>query len=321
LAGLKIDELKAGARIETIKGKRNSTDFALWKFERPGENRQMVWESPWHKRSFPGWHIECSAMSQTYLGDQLDIHTGGVDHIPVHHTNEIAQSESATGKKPFVKYWVHHNFLLVESEKMSKSKNNFFTIDDLIEKGFEPMALRLLFLGAHYRSELNFTWESMAAAQLSWQKLCQLIVKLKEDEKLTLSLSTQIGHDQGELSLVASDYQSRFFEFMSDDLNTPAALALLWTVTKDQSLSSEEKLGLLQSFDEVLGLQLMSAEVAIPQALDLNSLPNSIQQLLRDRQQARQDHQYQLADQLRQQLADEGYRVIDQGDQQQIYHD
>jgi cysteinyl-tRNA synthetase len=135
LSRMKMDELEAGARIEVVAGKRHPTDFALWKFERPGENRAMVWPSPWAERSFPGWHIECSAMAVQYLGEQFDIHTGGIDHIPIHHTNEIAQAEAASGKKPFVKYWVHHNFLRVDGEKMSKSLGNFFTIDDVLKPG------------------------------------------------------------------------------------------------------------------------------------------------------------------------------------------
>ena len=141
LARLDLDKLKEGARLEKVVGKRNPTDFALWKFERPGENRAMVWESPWYPRSFPGWHIECSAMAMQYLGEQFEIHTGGIDHIPVHHTNEIAQAEAVSGKQPFVKHWVHHNFVRIEGEKMSKSLGNFSTIDDVLQKGMNPRAL------------------------------------------------------------------------------------------------------------------------------------------------------------------------------------
>jgi cysteinyl-tRNA synthetase len=189
LARLKLDELKEGARVEMVAGKRQASDFALWKFERPGENRAMVWPSPWHERSFPGWHIECSAMSMEYLGEQFEIHTGGIDHIPVHHTNEIAQAEAATGKKPFVKIWVHHNFLQVEGEKMSKSLGNIFTVDDVVKRGFEPMALRLLFLSGHYRSEMNFTWDNLAGSQKAWEKLKKMVSlwrgSLKSDEVFT----------------------------------------------------------------------------------------------------------------------------------------
>jgi cysteinyl-tRNA synthetase len=159
LAKLDLAAQKSGARVDPVDGKRQPADFALWKFERPGENRAMIWPSPWSERGFPGWHIECSAMSMEHLGEQFEIHTGGIDHIPVHHTNEIAQSEAATGKVPFVKYWVHHNFLRVDNEKMSKSLNNFYTIDDVLERGFAPQALRLLFLGSNYPSELNITRE------------------------------------------------------------------------------------------------------------------------------------------------------------------
>jgi cysteinyl-tRNA synthetase len=182
LARLDPKKVKEGARVAKVKGKKNPTDFALWKFERPGENRAMVWESPWNKRGFPGWHIECSAMSMKYLGTKFEIHTGGIDHIPIHHTNEIAQSEAATGKTPFVKYWVHHNFLLVDGEKMSKSLGNFYTIDDILKKGFSPQALRLLFLGTHYRSEQNFTWDSLKAAEKSWQRLKTKVLELKKGD-------------------------------------------------------------------------------------------------------------------------------------------
>src|SRR5690606_13097236 len=157
---------------EAVAGKRNPSDFALWKFSPtdPNQQRAMEWESPWGK-GFPGWHIECSAMSVKYLGNQFEIHTGGIDHIPVHHTNEIAQAENATGEKPFVQIWVHHNFLRVDGQKMSKSLENFYTVDDAIERGFHPMALKLLFLTAHYRDELNFTWDSLAGSQKAWERL------------------------------------------------------------------------------------------------------------------------------------------------------
>ncbi len=166
LTGQKLEEKETGARSEVFidKGKKNPYDFALWFFTVGHyKDHVMKWPSPWGE-GFPGWHIECSAMSMEYLGDSFDIHTGGIDHIAVHHTNEIAQSEAATGK-PFVKYWVHHNFLIVDGEKMSKSKKNFYKIEDVIGKGFDPLALRYLFLTSHYRDQLNFTWESLNAAQ------------------------------------------------------------------------------------------------------------------------------------------------------------
>ncbi|KUK79347.1 MAG: Cysteine--tRNA ligase, partial [Microgenomates bacterium 39_7] len=310
LAQLDVEELMEGARVEKVEGKRHSTDFALWKFERPGENRAMVWSSKWHKRSFPGWHIECSAMSMKYLGPQIDIHTGGVDHIRVHHTNEIAQSEAATGKKPFVKYWVHHNFLTVDGEKMSKSKENFYTIDDVIEKGFEPMALRLLFLGAHYRSELNFTWDSLQAAQNSWDKLKETIAQLLHEAR----------GEEASLSKLAQDYHDQFFTTITDDLSTPEALVVFWQMVKDKELSAAERLALLLDFDQLFGLELDSIQAADKkQPLALEELPDEARVLLQEREKARQQGDYAKSDQLRDQLFDLGFQVIDDESGQKVF--
>lgn len=295
LTRLKADQLKEGARVEMIEGKRNATDFALWKFERPHENRAMVWPSPWHKRSFPGWHIECSAMAAQYLGEQFDIHTGGKDHIPVHHTNEIAQAEAASGKKPFVKYWVHHNFLRIEGEKMSKSLGNFFTIDDILKRGFDPRALRLLFLTTHYRSELNFTWESLAGVQKSYERLVRTVVSLRE-----LEAKQKIG----DFDVTHSEYYERFFAAMENDLNTPEALAVLWEVVA-AALAPAEKYELLLAFDEALGLGLNTA------MLSEKAVSPEIQELLDKREEARKNKDWQLADRLRDELADRGFQVQD----------
>ena len=296
LAQLDIDNLKAGARVAKIAGKQNLTDFALWKFERQGENRAMVWPSPWGERGFPGWHIECSAIGIKHLGEQIDIHSGGIDHIPVHHTNEIAQSETVTGKKPFVKYWVHHNFLQIDGQKMSKSLGNLFTIDEVVERGFHPLALRLLFLTAHYRREMNFTWENLAGSQKSYQKLIDLVA----------------GWSAGEAGVEGVEYQQRFFELMEDDLKTPEALAVLWEVTK-ADLPEATKLKLLLEFDQVLGLGLDRAE-EISQELGgekLGELSAEVKDLLTQRQQARADQDWAKADQLRAELESLGIAVED----------
>lgn len=227
LANLKLDQLKAGARIGENTAKRNPSDFALWKFSPTHEQRQMEWESPWGK-GFPGWHIECSAMSTKYLGDQFAIHTGGIDHVPVHHTNEIAQSENATGKKPFVKHWVHHNFLRIDGKKMSKSLNNFYTLDDIIAKGFSPGALKILFLQAHHRDELNFTWESLAGAQKAydrWQRKVRAWGQINLPEKFDPSILSPAGQN--------------VWQYLQDDLKTPQALAAWWGLVKsDQKADS-----------------------------------------------------------------------------------
>ncbi len=298
LAKLDIENLQEGARVEKVEGKRNPTDFALWKFERKGENRAMVWASPWAERGFPGWHIECSALSRKYLGDQIDLHSGGVDHIPVHHTNEIAQSESATGKKPFVKYWVHHNFLQIDGQKMSKSLGNLFTIEDLEEKDFHPLALRMLFLTAHYRSEMNFTWKNLAGMQHRYQKLIELMVNLNKSHPVE-------GGDS---------YRQRFFDLMEDDLRTPEALAVFWEVTKS-NLEDGVKLKLLLDFNEILGLGLERAS-EIRQELggevvDFRDLDDEINLLLQRRQQARENKNYAQADKLRDELSELGYEVLD----------
>ena len=306
IAQLDIKNLKEGARVDKVVGKRNLTDFALWKFEREGKNKSMTWPSPWAERGFPGWHVECSAMSMKYLGDQFDIHTGGKDHLTIHHPNEIAQSEAATGKKPFVKYWVHHNFIQVEGEKMSKSLENFFTIDDVEQRGYHPLALRLLFLTAHYRSEINFTWDNLAGAQKSYQKLIDLVLKLKGDK----------GEAEG-----GDDYRQRFFDFMENDLRTPEALAVMWEVTKS-NLSNATKLKLLLEFDQVLGLGLSKAEEINKELgggeVDLNSLSAEVKDLLDQRQQARDNQDFEKADQLRQQLQFLGYLVKDTPQGQKI---
>ena len=308
LAGLtkeKIEQLKGGARVELVEGKRNVTDFALWKFERPGENRAMSWESPWAKKGFPGWHIECSAMAIEYLGEQFEIHTGGIDHIDVHHSNEIAQAESASGKKPFVKYWVHHNHLRVDNEKMSKSLGNFFTIDDVLERGFAPQALRLLFLGSHYRSELNFTWDSLAAAQKAWERLTKQVGEIR----------STILAEQVEVSSAGQQFADQFWSAMRDDLDTPKATAVLWTMLKSD-LPNEQKWQLLIDFDQVLGLGLRSIkkhspENALKKSDDRSTLPAEVQSLLTQREQARAQKNWQEADRLRSTLETKGYKVND----------
>lgn len=306
LARLSEVELQEGARVEKVMGKRNPSDFALWKFERPGENRAMSWPSPWAEKSFPGWHIECTAMSIEYLGEQFEIHTGGIDHIPVHHTNEIAQAEAATGLKPFVKYWVHHNHLLIQGEKMSKSLGNFFTIDDVKERGFHPRALRLLFLGAHYRSEMNFTWENLAGAQRSYEKLLGLMSDLKtepSEQSLTESEEKQL-----------NNYRNNFYSDLEEDLKTPEAMSTFWAVTKSQ-LPAQAKRELLLEFDQILNLGLEQADKLIEslglKPVTINQLPAEIQALLQERHQARLVEDWQRADQLRQELEARGYQIED----------
>ncbi len=301
LAHLDIEHLKEGARVEMVAGKRNPTDFALWKFERPGENRAMIWPSPWAERSFPGWHIECSAMAMQYLGDQFDVHTGGIDHIPVHHTNEIAQAEAASGKQPFVRYWVHHNMLRVEGEKMSKSLGNFFTIDDVIKNGIAPKALRLLFLTTHYRSQLNFTWDSLAGIQKAFERLVGQFALVNSADTTGVVLSPE-----------AQLLETRFFTAVESDLNTPEALVVLWEVLRSRLSDAEKKL-LLLAFDTVLGfdlpLLLKEQKVTV-----VEEYPEEIQKLILQRNEAREQKNWKVSDELRAALEAAGYVVEDTKD-------
>ncbi len=300
-------------RIVSNLHKKNQSDFALWKFEKPGENRQMVWQSPWHPRSFPGWHVECSAMSIEHLGPQIDIHTGGIDHIAIHHNNEIAQSETYTGQKPFARFWVHHNFLLVDGEKMSKSLGNFYTIDDLVKKGFSPMALRLLFLNSHYRSEQNFTFASLEASQTAWQKLLQIYFNLKKNKHSALDQPDKTQQ------VVAQQFLQAFDQAIDNDLNTAAALAVLWRMLKDNNLSVSQKYQLLLDFDRILGLGLIAQSETEWSLQEIELAPNDLSQDLQalffEREKARQAKNYVKADQLRAQFLKAGYQLIDQGEQ------
>lgn len=303
LAKLDIEHLKEGARVKVAKGKRNVTDFALWKISPKDKKRQMEWDSPWGK-GFPGWHIECSAMSMKYLGPQLDIHTGGIEHIPIHHTNEIAQSEAATGKHPFVKYWVHHNMLFVDSQKMSKSLGNFYTIEDVEKRGYSPMALRLLFLSAHYKSDLNFTWDNLKALQVAWEKLLRLMLSFRnEKERTTLSADKLVKIEE---------YRMRFFGQMEEDLNTPEAMAVLWEVTKS-NIPGQDKYDLLVEFDSVLGLDLAKHAVHC-ESLRSADAPAEIINLAEQRSQAREQENYAIADELRNKIAGKGWEIKDTPD-------
>ncbi|MBU0979130.1 cysteine--tRNA ligase [Patescibacteria group bacterium] len=312
LAKLDVAGMEEGARIGKVEGKRNPTDFALWKLERAGEKRQMVWLSPWGDRGFPGWHLECSALCLKYIGDQVDIHTGGVDHIAVHHQNEIAQSETATGKQPFVKYWVHHNMVQVDGQKMSKSLENFVTLPEVVEKGFQPMALRLLFLSGHYRSQMNFTWDNLSGADKSFAKLVREVAGWQTQSKAGV----------GELSAPAQKLKDEFWQFMYDDLKTPEAVAVLWQVVKS-NLPVAEKLKLVLDFDQVLGLGLKQAPQLVGKANQLSQvgedqLTDKIKSLLEERQQARTNRDWPEADRLRAEIETLGYSVMDQAGQQKV---
>ncbi len=294
-AKLNIKGLQAGKRID-VGEKKNKTDFALWKFSNPEEKRDMEWDSPWGK-GFPGWHIECSAMSMKYLGKNFDIHTGGIDHIPIHHTNEIAQSESSTGKK-FVNYWVHSEFLVLgEQEKMSKSLGNVINLDTIKEKGFTPIDYRYLCLGVLYRKRLIFGEDVLKSASNSMQRLKNKILEIKEDNPKIIELT--------ELSKNGKSYLNEFKESVFNDLNTPKALALMWNMLSDSLLSNSEKYTLILDFDKVFGLKLSEIK---KEKIQINS---ELKKLLEKREEFRKLKKYKDADKIRDEILEKGYAILD----------
>ena len=288
LSGIKLEDQLSGARVEVNGGKRHPADFALWK-KAPKEHI-MQWDSPWGK-SYPGWHIECSAMSRKYLGEVFDIHTGGVDHIPIHHENEIAQSESLTGRNP-AHFWMHGEFMLVDGGKMSKSLGNTYTIAQLEGMGYKPMHFRYFCLNAHYRKKLNFTFDGLDAARTSYERLGGLLLKHKASEANT----------DGE---VLNKYRREFEENISDDLNVPGALGVLWTMLKEPF--SKDIYALALDFDKVFGLSLANYEEAKEEIV----IPDEVRAVAEERLQARKNKDWARSDLLRDKLAEMGYTVKD----------
>lgn len=294
LTGQKQEDKKVAVRedIKTGDYKKHPADFALW-FKRVGrfKDHVMHWDSPWGD-GFPGWHIECSAMSMKYLGEQFDIHTGGEDHITVHHPNEIAQTEGATGKHPMAKYWLHTAFLLVDGVKMSKSLGNFYTVEDIIKKGFNPLALRYLYLNASYRDPLNFTWEALQSAANALERLNTQIVSFREERER--NVLSQEKEDRIE------KFRNDFILSINDDLNTPRALAVLWEMLKS-NIPSSDKYDLAMTFDEVLGLKLGSVKEETEE----------IKSLKLKRDELRKEGKFEEADAIRKQIEDLGFSVRD----------
>jgi len=292
MAGLQEVELLSGARVVIDEAKKDPRDFVLWFTKGKFENQAMTWESPWGK-GYPGWHLECSAMSMKYLGEQFDIHAGGVDHIHVHHTNEIAQSEGATGK-PWVKYWVHGEFLLMDKAKMSKSSGSFLTLQALMDLGFDPMDYRFFCLGGHYRSQLSFSMEAMEGAKKGRKNLTQKVLGMKRE-------GPALEPSQG--SSLWGFYKD-FQKAISRDLNTPMALAQLWNLVKSPH-SGQEKLFILYKMDQILGLGLESMEEV---SLEV---PEKVVLLAQKRVQAREEKNWEKADELRKELEELGWQVKD----------
>jgi len=305
LSHLALEKLREGARVEKNQEKKHPTDFALWKFSPPGAKRQMEWASPWGV-GFPGWHIECSAMSLALLKNQLDIHCGGIDHINVHHTNEIAQSEAATGKK-FFNFWLHGAFLnIAGGKKMAKSAENFLTLENaLIKKGIEPLAYRFMALGTHYRKPMEYSEAGIRAAGKGLEHVYNQVKQFS-----IFPGRARTSNFQFLIKDINKKYKAKFLEAINDDLNTPRALAVLQEVLKSK-LSNQEKLATVLDFDKVLGLDLA-------EALKPVELPDEVQKLAKARQEARNKKDFSSSDELRKKIEKLGYLVEDTKDGQRI---
>ena len=290
-----LDKIKAGARVETNPQKKDPRDFALWKFSSKDKKRDMEWDSPWGI-GFPGWHLECSAMSMKYLGERFDIHIGGEDLRSTHHPNEIAQSEGATEKKPFVKYWIHGAFLLVDGKRMGKSVGNAYNLHDIEEKKFNSLDLRYFYLTGHYRKQINFTREALNSAKTALLKLRELLKGYKkEDRRTTLS--------QEKLDKT-NQFRIQFDKAISDDLNMPQALSTIWEVVKS-NIPDYDKYDLVESFDEVLGLNLNKIS-------DTEySVSSEAKELVNQRVKLREMGKFDEADEIRKEIEKLGYRIED----------
>jgi len=288
LSNNKIEDLKDGARIEVDKEKRNPQDFAIW-IKAPKEHI-MKWDS-FMGLCYPGWHIECSAMSRKYLGEEFDIHTGGVDHIPIHHENEIAQSIGATGKIP-ARNWMHVEFLQINGGKMSKSLKNVYTISDLEREGIEALAYRYFTYSAHYRTKLNFTWEAIKSAQVALNRLREATRQQKAGENKA---------DKERIE----EYKRRFEEAINDDINMPLAIAVVWDVAKEKE-KSREYYELIKKFDEILSLELDREENT-----EKVEYPEEVEELLKERKEARENRDYKKSDELRDRIREHGFDVKD----------
>ena len=292
LSNLNVEEQKAGARVEVDKEKKNPYDFALW-IKAP-ENHLMKWDSPWGP-SYPGWHIECSAMGQKYLGEQFDIHTGGIDLIPTHHENEIAQSKGYCGKIP-ANYWLHGEYLLIDGGKMSKSLGNVYLLKDITNKGYNPLSYKLLTYSSHYRNKLNFTWESMESSD-------KALERLKNGYKLHLK-----GTDDVEDEII-NEYEEKFHKAINDDLNMPLAMSVVWEVVRNEK-KSPKLAKLLIKFDTILGLKIDEDNESTKE----KEIPEEILMLVDERKVARENKNWEESDRLRNLINEKGYSIKDTKD-------
>lgn len=290
LGGLQKMQLEAGARVEVVKGKRHPADFVLWRTAKQHDLQQ--WDSPWG-RGNPGWHIECSAMIRALLGQEIDIHTGGEDHINIHHNNEIAQSEAASGRT-FVHYWMHNAFLTMQGEKASKSLGNIIYLSDIVEKKIHPISLRYFFLQAHYRTPLSFSWDALMGAASALDRLWKLSSEIAETSRRKST---------------SSEARERFLAMTRDDLGTPQALGILWDTLKSEDYTPEEKWGLLEVAETHLGLLLLHPP--IQDTLLEKDIPEEIQDMLKERMKARTAQNFIEADRIRGEIERRGYHVDD----------
>lgn len=288
LSGIDLRNQKAGARVEIDEEKRNPYDFALW-IKAP-ENHIMKWESPWGL-CYPGWHIECSTMSNKYLGEVFDIHTGGIDLVPTHHENEIAQSKGCTGKIP-ARFWMHCEFLLIDGGKMSKSLGNTYLVQDIIDRGYEALAYKMMCFTSHYRNKLNFTWEALESSQ-------NALNRLRDGYKKHSEGSSKIDGS------IIEEYKTKFNEAINDDLNMPVAMSVIWDVVKNPN-KSKQLAELLLDFDKVLGIDIQKNDNKQEE-----KLPEEIEELVKQRKEARENKDWALSDKIRDQLKEKGYAVKD----------
>ena len=308
LARLDIENLQEGARVAANPEKKNKTDFALWKFSPKDSKRDMEWKSPWGV-GFPGWHTECVAMSLKNLGgnkdftksESFDIHCGGIDHMTVHHTNEIAQTQALAGHN-MAEYWLHNEFVnLPGDDKMSKSKNNFFTLSALEGMGYHALSYRYLVLGSHYRSKMQFSIQALDGAQRAYVKILKFMQRCKSEN-----------------GKVDQNYNELFSKAINDDLNTPKGLGILWDLLKNDDISEIDTYQTLLNWDEVLGLRLGEAEEVLNELDNLQEIPNDVLELAEKRWQAKQVRQWERADDLRAQMLSKGFIIEDSGDSYKV---
>lgn len=303
LGGVSKADLKSGARVDVNTDKRNPADFALWKTTPKGVRKLQEWDSPWGS-GCPGWHIECSAMSRALLGIEIDIHTGGIEHIPVHHNNEIAQSEAASGR-PSVRYWMHNEHLLLDNEKLSKSLNNVVYLSDVIERGIHPLALRYFFHQAHYHTRLSFSWEMLSAASEALTRLWRLSGEIKKESGA---------------KAVASAELDDFISTMRNDLGTPQAIGVLWDAVHNEEMTAKEKWAMLVEADSLLGLELVNPpETQKP--INKKTIPAKIRGMVEKREAARKTKDFATSDSLRDELKELGYRLEDGENTTLLYMD